>query len=113
MCVCVYVRARSLVIVFSTRQYRLLLNKYGLSKSLLENWTLEYAHTHTHRVIVYICLQYSLMTTYRPASVLIVIYARGVLLVGLLIRRRDHVAMDFMGHDLKQFKSLEVQGVSL
>ena len=47
----VYVRktpeAGSLV-VLSTTQYRLLLNKYGLSKSLLENWTLGYAHTHTH-----------------------------------------------------------------
>jgi len=31
----------------------------------------------------------------------------GVLLVGLLIRRRDHVARKFMGHDLKQFKSME------
>jgi hypothetical protein len=33
---------------------------------------------------------------------------RGVLLVGLLIRRRDNVPTQFMGHDLKQFKSLEV-----
>ena len=50
VCVCVYVRktpeAGSLV-VLSTRQYRLLLNKYGLCMSLLENWTLEYTHTHT------------------------------------------------------------------
>jgi hypothetical protein len=28
--------------------------------------------------------------------------------VGLLIRRRDSVPTQFMGHDLKQFKSLEV-----
>ena len=49
VCVCVYVRktpeAGSLV-VSSTRQYRLLLKKYGLSMRLLENWTLGYAHTH-------------------------------------------------------------------
>ena len=31
----------------------------------------------------------------------------GVVLVGLLLRRRDQVPMKFMGHDLKQFKSLE------
>ena len=28
----------------------------ALSMSEQENWTLGYAHTHTHRVIVYICL---------------------------------------------------------
>ena len=32
---------------------------------------------------------------------------RGILLVGLLIRRRDHAPLKFMGHDLKQFKSME------
>jgi len=31
----------------------------------------------------------------------------GILLVGLLIRRRDHAPLKFMGHDLKQFKSME------
>eukprot|EP00092_Neocalanus_flemingeri_P029066 GFUD01031553.1.p1 GENE.GFUD01031553.1~~GFUD01031553.1.p1 ORF type:complete len:480 (-),score=73.85 GFUD01031553.1:159-1598(-) len=31
----------------------------------------------------------------------------GFLLVALLLRRRDQVALKFMGHDLKQFKSLE------
>ena len=53
-----------------------LLNNYGLSMSLQENLTLGYAHTHTHahRVIVYICLHHSLMMTWRPASVLILIY---------------------------------------
>ena len=58
--VCVYVRETTESIsltVLSTRQYRLLLNKYGLSMSLLKNWTLGYAHTHTYRVIVYVCLQ--------------------------------------------------------
>ena len=48
VCVYVYVRktpeSRSLV-VLSTRQYRLLLNKNGLSMSLQGNWTLGYAHT--------------------------------------------------------------------
>ena len=39
-----------------------------------------------------------------------VLFGRGVVLVGLLVRRRDHVARKFMGHDLKQFKSLEVIG---
>ena len=46
--------------------------------SLLENWTLGYAqtHTHTHRIIVYIYVnQHSLITTCRPASVFILIYA--------------------------------------
>ena len=51
LCVCVYVRktpeSGSLVVLF-TRQNRLLLNQYGLSMSLLGNWTLGYAHTHTH-----------------------------------------------------------------
>ena len=32
---------------------------------------------------------------------------RGLLLVILLIRRRDREPLKFMGHDLKQFKSLE------
>ena len=31
-------------------------------------------HTHTHRVIVYICLPTNSMTTCRPASVLLFIY---------------------------------------
>ena len=31
-------------------------------------------HTHTHRVIVYICLLTNSMTTCRPASVLLLIY---------------------------------------
>jgi len=31
----------------------------------------------------------------------------GFLLVALLVRRRDHEPLKFMGHDLKQFKSLE------
>ena len=31
----------------------------------------------------------------------------GLLLIILLIRRRDRVPLKFMGHDLKQFKSLE------
>ena len=59
MCVCGYVRktpdAGSLE-VLSTRQYRLLLNKYGLSMSLLENWTLGYAHTHTGLLCIYVPL---------------------------------------------------------
>merc|ERR1719270_210725 len=33
--------------------------------------------------------------------------ALGLLLIILLIRRRDRVPLKFMGHDLKQFKSLE------
>ena len=68
---CVYVRKTpesGCSVVLFTRQYRLLPNEYGLSMSLLFNWTLGYAHTH--RVIVCICLQLSLMTTCRPASVL-------------------------------------------
>ena len=28
-------------------------------------------------------------------------------MVGLLVRRRDHAPLKFMGHDLKQFKSME------
>ena len=81
VCVCVYVRktpeAGSLV-VLSTRQCHLLLNKYGLSMSLLGNSTLGQAHTHTHthRVIVYICPPINSMTTCRPAPVLILIYVR-------------------------------------
>ena len=35
------------------------------------------------------------------------IMSRGILLVGLLIRRRDNQPLKFMGHDLKQFKSME------
>ena len=79
VCVCVYVRktpeSGSFVVLF-TRQYRLLLNKYSLCMSLLKNWTLGYEHTHTHagllRIYIY---QHSLMTTCRPASVLILVYA--------------------------------------
>ena len=51
MCVCT--ESGSLVVLY-TQQYRLLLNKYGLCMSPLENWTLGYEHTH--RVIVYICI---------------------------------------------------------
>jgi len=32
---------------------------------------------------------------------------RGIVLVALLIKRRDHEPLKFMGHDLKQFKSME------
>ena len=77
VCVCVYVRKTpescSSVLLY-TRQYRLLLNKNGLSMSMrkLDSWIC--THTRAHRVIVYICLQHSLMTTCRPASVLILIY---------------------------------------
>ena len=77
VCVCVCVRktleAGSLV-VLSTRQCRLLLNKYGLRVSLLGNSTLGQAHTHKHRVIVYICSPVNSMTTRRPVSVLLLIY---------------------------------------
>ena len=74
---CVYLRktpeAGSLV-VLSTRQCRLLLNKFSLSMSLLGNSTLGYAHTHTHGVIVYICSPTNSMTTCRPALILIYDY---------------------------------------
>ena len=43
LCVCVYVHKTPEAgssVVLSTRQYRLLLNKYGLSMGLLENSTL-------------------------------------------------------------------------
>ena len=68
MCVCVYVRKTpesGSLVVLSTQPYRLLLNKYGLSMS-----------THTQGYFVYMYVyQHSLMTTCRPASVLILIYA--------------------------------------
>ena len=38
-------------------------------------------------------------------------HLRGFLLVALLVRRRDHEPLKFMGHDLKQFKSLEGKGM--
>ena len=50
VCLCVYARKTpesGSSVVISTRQYRILLNKCGLSMSLLVNWTLGYAHTHT------------------------------------------------------------------
>ena len=51
MCVRKTLEASSLV-VLSTRQCRLSLNKYGISESTreLDSWV----GTHTHRVIVYI-----------------------------------------------------------
>ena len=82
MCVCVRktLEAGSLV-VLSTRQCRLLLNKYGLRVSLLGNSTLGLGtHTHTHRVIVYICFPTNSMTICRPASVLLLIYGLYVLI---------------------------------
>ena len=51
VCVCVYVRKTpesGSLVVLSTRQYRLSLNKYGYSMSLLWNCTLGYEHTQTH-----------------------------------------------------------------
>ena len=51
MCVCVYVHKTpesDSLVVLSKQKYRLLVNKYSLSMSLLGNWTLGYAHTHTH-----------------------------------------------------------------
>ena len=78
VCVCVYVRKTpesGSLEVLSTRQYRLLINKYGLSISLLGNWTLGYAHTHTHRVIVYMYMFTEFINaTSMLASVLILIY---------------------------------------
>ena len=61
VCVCVYVcktpESGSLV-VLSMQQYRLLLKKYGLSMSLLGNWTLGYAHTHTQGYCVYMFTEF-------------------------------------------------------
>ena len=62
------------LVVLSTRQCRLLLNKYGLRVSLLGNSWIG-THTHTHSVIVYICSPTNSMTTCRPSSVLLLIYA--------------------------------------
>ena len=67
LCLCVYVRKTpeaGSVVVLSTQKYRLLHNKYGLSMSLLENWTLGYEHTHTHTGLLCINVyQHSLMQT--------------------------------------------------
>ena len=66
MCLCVYVRktlkAGSLV-VLSTRQCRLLLNKYGLRVSLLGNSTLGWAHTHRHTGLL--CMYVPLLIQWR------------------------------------------------
>ena len=51
---------------------------------------------------------YLLIYLFMGQTVISLFVYSGVLFVGLLIRRRDHVARHFMGHDLKQFKSLEV-----
>ena len=57
------------LVVLSMRQYRLLLNKYGLSMShILGNWTLGNAHTHTGLSV------YMFTALGRGASVLILIY---------------------------------------
>ena len=75
VCVCLCTQDSGSLVVLSTRQYRLLLNKYGLSMSLQGTGLLNmHTHKHTYRVIVYICLQNSSMTTCRPAFVLILLY---------------------------------------
>ena len=55
LCVCVYVRKTpesGYLVVRSTIQYRLLLNKYGLSMGLLGTGLLN-MHTHTQGYCVY------------------------------------------------------------
>ena len=55
-------------VVLSIRQCRPLLNKYESTREL-DSWI----GTHTHRVIVYLGSPTNSMTTYRPASVLLLI----------------------------------------
>jgi len=54
------------------------------------------------RISKYIALLFLFPFLYPIIQVLL-----GFLLVALLVRRRDHEPLKFMGHDLKQFKSLE------
>ena len=46
-------------------------------------------HTHTHRVIVYICFPINSMTTCRPVSVLLFIYGSSPLLLPSLAAPDD------------------------
>ena len=77
MCVCVCIQeSSSLVDSYLSRTYSVRDGIVGW-KELLKNRTQEscvHKYTHTHRVIVYTCLQNNSMTTCRPASVLILIY---------------------------------------
>jgi len=54
------------------------------------------------RILKYIGLLFLFPFLYPILQVLL-----GFVLVALLVRRRDHEPLKFMGHDLKQFKSLE------
>jgi len=54
------------------------------------------------RIVKYIGLLFLFPFLYPLLQVVL-----GFLLVALLVRRRDHEPLKFMGHDLKQFKSLE------
>ena len=80
MCVCAYPdqESSSLVDSYLGRTYKVRDGNVGW-KELLNNRPQEscvHKHTHTQRVIVYICSPTNSMTTCRPASVLLLIFDR-------------------------------------